>query len=547
MISKSIKPFLWLGILVLVVALSCSLFNGVTPETPTEEAQPPTQEISSDDTAFPPPEETEVMQEESGAVSSLDDVRNAVIQIEAQGTFINPDFTISYNVVGTGSGFIIDPSGIAVTNNHVVTGAGLLRVWVGGDRSRTYNARVLGVSECSDLAVIAIDGEDFAYLEWYEDPINVGLEVYAAGFPLGEPQFTLTKGIVSKERAGGETSWASVSHVIEHDATINPGNSGGPLVTSSGKVVGVNYRGRQTNQYFAIGRDIGVRVVEELRNGKDIDSFGINGEAFTAEEFSGIWVYSVKSGSPADMAGIKGGDIITTLEDLVIGSDGTMVDYCDILRSHSPTDILNVEVLRYFSEEILQGQINGRPLETVFSFGQGLTTDLDDEGELTEYSGFVTITDDYGAIQMSVPIEWGEVDGSYWTDGVDVIGSAISASADLDGFLYTWNESGVFFGASDELAKFGGFVQLLDITRDDFSADCKLEGRYDYEDPAYRGKYDLYSNCGNQGTAFIVLTAVPKDNPQAYLILVQIQITKDADFDALEMILDTFVVIGLLP
>jgi serine protease Do len=547
MISKSIKPFLWLGILVLVVALSCSLFNGVTPETPTEEAQPPTQEISSDDTTFPPPEETEVMQEESGAVSSLDDVRNAVIQIEAQGTFINPDFTISYNVVGTGSGFIIDPSGIAVTNNHVVTGAGLLRVWVGGDRSRTYNARVLGVSECSDLAVIAIDGEDFAYLEWYEDPINVGLEVYAAGFPLGEPQFTLTKGIVSKERAGGETSWASVSHVIEHDATINPGNSGGPLVTSSGKVVGVNYRGRQTNQYFAIGRDIGVRVVEELRNGKDIDSFGINGEAFTAEELSGIWVYSVKSGSPADMAGIKGGDIITTLEDLVIGSDGTMVDYCDILRSHSPTDILNVEVLRYFSEEILKGQINGRPLETVFSFGQGLTTDLDDEGELTEYSGFVTITDDYGAIQMSVPTEWGEVDGSYWTDGVDVIGSAISASADLDGFLYTWNESGVFFGASDELAKFGGFVQLLDITRDDFSADCKLEDRYDYEDPAYRGKYDLYSNCGNQGTAFIVLTAVPKDNPQAYLILVQIQITKDADFDALEMILDTFVVIGLLP
>jgi serine protease Do len=547
MISKSINPFLWLGILVLVVALSCSLFNGVTPETPTEEAQPPTQEISSDDTTFPPPEETEVMQEESGAVSSLDDVRNAVIQIEAQGTFINPDFTISYNVVGTGSGFIIDPSGIAVTNNHVVTGAGLLRVWVGGDRSRTYNARVLGVSECSDLAVIAIDGEDFAYLEWYEDPINVGLEVYAAGFPLGEPQFTLTKGIVSKERAGGETSWASVSHVIEHDATINPGNSGGPLVTSSGKVVGVNYRGRQTNQYFAIGRDIGVRVVEELRNGKDIDSFGINGEAFTAEELSGIWVYSVKSGSPADMAGIKGGDIITTLEDLVIGSDGTMVDYCDILRSHSPTDILNVEVLRYFSEEILKGQINGRPLETVFSFGQGLTTDLDDEGELTEYSGFVTITDDYGAIQMSVPTEWGEVDGSYWTDGVDVIGSAISASADLDGFLYTWNESGVFFGASDELAKFGGFVQLLDITRDDFSADCKLEDRYDYEDPAYRGKYDLYSNCGNQGTAFIVLTAVPKDNPQAYLILVQIQITKDADFDALEMILDTFVVIGLLP
>ncbi|MBE0409392.1 MAG: serine protease [Anaerolineales bacterium] len=521
--ANSFKPFIWLGVLILVVSMACSLFSGGTPE------------------------EDNGLQADSRAVSKLEDVRNAVIQIEAQGTFVNPDFTVSYNVVGTGSGFIIDPSGIAVTNNHVVTGAALLRVWVGGDRNQTYNARVLGVSECSDLAVIAIDGEDFAYLEWYGDPINVGLEVYAAGFPLGEPQFTLAKGIVSKERAGGETSWASVSHVIEHDATINPGNSGGPLVTASGKVVGVNYRGRETNQYYAIGRDIGSRVVEQLREGKDLDSFGVNGEAFAVEGFSGIWVYSVKSGSPADEAGIKGGDIITTLEDLVVGTDGSMVDYCDILRSHSSSDILNVEVIRYASGEILQGQINGRPLEAVFSFEQGLESEFAEEEEFYEYSGYVTVTDDYGAIQISIPIEWDQVDGSSWTDGVDVIGSAISASGDLDGFLYTWDESGVFFGASDELAKFGGFVQLLDITRDDFTSDCKLEGRYDYEDPAYRGKYDLYSNCGNQGTLFIVLTAVPIDDPQAYLILVEIQITKDADFEALEMILDTFVVVGTLP
>jgi serine protease Do len=544
---KSIKLFLWLGTFVLFVALACNFVTGATPGTQTEAVLPPVLETAADPSAESTPEDTDMMQGGSLAVTKLEDVRNAVIQIEAQGTFVNPDFSVSYNVVGTGSGFIIDPTGIAVTNNHVVTGAALLRVWVGGDTSQTYSARVLGVSECSDLAVIAINGEDFPYLEWYEDPINVGLEVYAAGFPLGEPQFTLTKGIVSKERAGGETSWASVSHVIEHDANINPGNSGGPLVTASGSVVGINYRGRETNQYYAIGRDLGIRVVEQLREGMDIDSFGINGEAFAIEGLSGVWVYSVKSGSPADLAGIEGGDIITTLQDLVIGRDGTMVDYCDILRSHSSTDILNVEVIRYFSDEILQGQINGRPLESVFYFGQDLTTDFEDQGEISEYSDYVTVTDDYGAIQISIPAEWSEVDGSYWYDGADVIGSAISASADLDGFLYTWNESGVFFGASDELAKLGGYIQLLDVTRQDFSGDCKLEGRYDYEDPAYRGKYDLYSNCGNQGTVFIVLTAVPKENPQAYLVLVEIQITKDADFDALEMILDTFVVVGSLP
>jgi serine protease Do len=66
----------------------------------------------------------------------------------------------------------------------------------------------LGVSECSDLALIDIEGDGFPYLDWHEGAINVGFEVYAAGFPLAEPQFTLTRGIVSKEEAGGETYWA---------------------------------------------------------------------------------------------------------------------------------------------------------------------------------------------------------------------------------------------------------------------------------------------------------------------------------------------------
>ncbi|MEI2690512.1 MAG: serine protease [Anaerolineae bacterium] len=71
----------------------------------------------------------------------------------------------------------------------------------------------------------------------------MGLDVYAAGFPLGDPEFTLTRGIVSKARADGETDWASVDSVLEHDASINPGNSGGPLITGDGKVIGVNYAG----------------------------------------------------------------------------------------------------------------------------------------------------------------------------------------------------------------------------------------------------------------------------------------------------------------
>lgn len=545
MSAKLFKPFLWLGTLTLVIGLACNLGGSGTSQPETTQAPPEPVETE----VVPEPTEAPATQAPvSLAVSSLEGVKNAVIQIEAQGTFVNPDFTVSYNTAGLGSGFIIDPSGIAVTNNHVVTGAALFKVWIGGDRTTTYNARVLGVSECSDLAVIDIEGEDFPYLEWHEGPIGVGLEVYAAGYPLGEPQFTMTKGIVSKEKAGGETSWASVDYVIEHDATINPGNSGGPLVDEDGKVVGVNYRGRQTGQYFAIGRDLAFRTIEQLRTGKDMETFGVNGEAFAGEGFSGIWVYSVKSGSPADKAGLVGGDIITTLEDLILSTDGTMADYCDILRSHSPEDTLNIEVLRYFTQEILVGQINGRKLETAVTFAPDFGDQSDVQIDTTaSYSGYQTVTDDYGSIQMDIPNEWTDINGGYWQDGGDTIGAAISASADLEAYNQTWDESGVFFGASDDLAKLGGYVNLLDVRRDAFIESCKLDGRYDYEDAYYRGKYDLFTNCASSGNAYIVLTAVPRDNPQAFLILVEMQITKEADFDALDRILATFDVIGVLP
>ena len=77
-------------------------------------------------------------------VTSFEDVKKATIQIEAQGTFIDPQFGAQVNAAGRGSGFIIDPSGLAVTNNHVVAGAALLQVYVGGDKNTVYNARNLG-------------------------------------------------------------------------------------------------------------------------------------------------------------------------------------------------------------------------------------------------------------------------------------------------------------------------------------------------------------------------------------------------------------------
>ncbi|MCX6068320.1 MAG: PDZ domain-containing protein, partial [Chloroflexi bacterium] len=138
--------------------------------------------------------------------------------------------------------------------------------------------------------------------------------------------------IISKEKADGQTSWASLDYVLGHDATINPGNSGGPLITNNGQVVGINYSSlASANQYFAIDEKTAQPVVDELIKGKDIDSIGINGTAVKSNDgtFSGIWVSSVKSGSPADKSGVKPGDILYQMENLVLATDATMKDYCN--------------------------------------------------------------------------------------------------------------------------------------------------------------------------------------------------------------------------
>ncbi len=504
---------------------------GSAKETATQ--TPPTEVIiqkAPTETSAPTP--TEVP---SGLVTSLPDLKKATIQIEAEGTFVDPEFGYLANSAGRGSGFIIDPSGLAVTNNHVVTGAGLIKVWVGGDKNKVYNARILGVSECSDLALIDIEGDGFPYLSWYDGPATVGLEVFAAGFPLGDPEYTLTNGIVSKENADGETSWASVDLVIEHTSTINPGNSGGPLVDKNAQVVGVNYAGSSsTNQYYAINRGTTTPVIEQLKTGKDVDLIGINGQAISNEDGSitGIWVSSVKSGSPADKAGVKAGDIITSLENIYLASDGTMNEYCDILRTKKPEDTMALQVLRWQTGEILEGQLNGRTLEVVSTLQDSpdqtpVTTpggSIPANCQASTVSGWLTCVDDSGTLQVDVPDYWTDVLGSSWNFEGEDIGVAISAAPSLSDFQSFYDAEGLFFGASDTFAKYGGYVQFLDYYTDGYSGDCTLVGRYDYNDGLYRGKYDAYSNCGGvDGYDAYVLSAVDIVDPTAAIILLEIQ------------------------
>jgi serine protease Do len=114
-------------------------------------------------------------------INSYDTVQPAVVQIVARGTFRDPEVGFS-DGSGVGSGFVISPDGLAVTNNHVVAGAATLEVYVGGELDDSYNATILGVSECNDLALIDINGpDDMPYLQWYDGEIRPGIDVYAAG------------------------------------------------------------------------------------------------------------------------------------------------------------------------------------------------------------------------------------------------------------------------------------------------------------------------------------------------------------------------------
>jgi serine protease Do len=278
----------------------------------------------------------------AGEVARWDDVSTAVIRIETTGGLYDVSEMDITAVAGSGSGFFIDSSGLAVTNNHVVGGAATVEVYVEGE-STPRNAIVVAASECSDLAVIRVDGGSVPYLGWADVPATPPDEVYAVGFPLGDPEVTVTDGVISKARSNGSSPFSSVDFEIEHTAFTNPGSSGGPLVTSAGRVVGVHYQSTSAGQFSAIGAEGAEPVVESLRLGQPVEWLGLNS---IAVDDVGLLVIGVETNSPAGRAGFEPGDILDSLENLPVGVDGTKDGYCDVLRSRDDDAPLRASVIR---------------------------------------------------------------------------------------------------------------------------------------------------------------------------------------------------------
>lgn len=464
----------------------------------------------------------------SGDISSFSDVQPAVLQFEGAGSFREPGG--GQEAVGwRGSGFFISSDGLAVTNNHVVSGAATLKVYVGGDSGKSYNATVVGASECNDLALVQVDmpGE-VPFLNWAAEDVQPGLDIYVAGFPLGDPEYTLVSGIISKANANGETNWASIDGTVQYDAQQQPGNSGGPVVDKNGDVVAVAYAGGDvggtgTNQFFGINNSIAQQVVSELKNG-DFESIGVNAKAFVDQEagLAGVWVSGVAAGSPASTTGILPGDIVLSLNGLPVGQDGTMSSYCDVLRTAGAKPI-QVEVLRFDTGEILTGEING---EKTLEVSQLLATDAVPEDLPTSAAyTYEEIVDDTGQILIEVPVEWAQrqTQGQALTDGNH---AAIVAAPDMDAFLSTDTATGILvagFLGSDYSTVLDAYEGQLNCTE---SGDVQ-----DIDNGYLAGAGVVYSGCGDAGGSTGLVVLGTPDGGAAILLIAQLN--TDADFDAL--------------
>jgi serine protease Do len=225
-----------------------------------------------------------------------------------------------------GSGFIIDPSGIIVTNNHVIENADEITVTLQDDTS--LKAKLIGRDERTDLAVLQVippKGKTLTAVQWGDsDTARVGDWVLAIGDPFGLGG-TVTAGIVSAR--GRDINQGPYDDFIQTDAPINRGNSGGPLFNMDGKVVGINTAiyspsGGSIGIGFSIPSNLARNVVAQLRNFGHAKRgwLGVRIQAVTPDiadsiglkDASGAMIAGVNDGGPAAKAGLKPGDVVLT-------------------------------------------------------------------------------------------------------------------------------------------------------------------------------------------------------------------------------------------
>jgi len=298
--------------------------------------------------------------EEIGSELSTQDlvaeVAPAVVSIVTESVSYNW-FWQAVPQTGAGSGIIISSNGYIVTNNHVVDGA--TKVTVTLSNGRTFKATIIGTDAQTDLAVLKIDANNLSYLHFLNsslEQLSVLDPVVAVGNALALPGGpTWTTGVVSNlGRSIEENTGVVLNDIIQTDAAINAGNSGGPLLDEAGQVVGINVAiaSNAENIGFAISTDTAIPVVESLiTEGKVVRPWlgvSVTTVTPTIQQYynlavsAGVLITSMTSGSPADKAGLRPGDVITKLDNENVS---TTDDLVSAIGSHQVGD--QVQIVYY--------------------------------------------------------------------------------------------------------------------------------------------------------------------------------------------------------
>ena len=269
---------------------------------------------------------------------------------------------------GLGSGVIISTDGYILTNHHVIDGAEQIKVDL--NDNRTLDARVVGSDPPSDLAVLKIDATNLPVLALGDsDKVRVGDVVLAIGNPLGIGQ-TVTMGIISAKGRQTGLSSGSFEDFLQTDAPINQGNSGGALVSTNSELVGINSQilspsGGSIGIGFSIPSNMARTITDTLvKNGKvrrgqlGIVVVPVNSEPARQlgikDINKGVVVNQVQSGSAADRAGLRKGDIILALNGVEVNQPNV---FRNQVASTAPGTSVTLKILRDGREQQVQAAL----------------------------------------------------------------------------------------------------------------------------------------------------------------------------------------------
>ena len=303
--------------------------------------------------------------EQNAVTEAVDEVSPAVVTITPQGR----DGSIVL-AEGVGSGVIYDPDGWVVTNRHVVCNADTLSVQLADGQN--YRGEIHGLDTLTDLAIVKIDGSGLPAVDLGNSgTLKVGQNAIAIGSPLGTFTNSVTTGVVSalgrhidvNDVCSRNGRVEALRNLIQTDAAINPGNSGGALVDTDGALIGINtaIAGDAQGIGFAIPVNLARPIMQQAIEGESLsrpwmgvyyttltpviqDQRGLLlGYGALIERPQAIGADAVFSGSPADIAGLRAGDIITHVDAIKVDGDNPLDE---ILTQYRPRDSIELRVLR---------------------------------------------------------------------------------------------------------------------------------------------------------------------------------------------------------